>query len=161
MRTVGSHLGRMANRSEVPDKGGGHGRQHTCVSYGARQANSHFSLGEGCRLEDIYIYIYIYISLYLCSSPKPQVAIGLRVLIRNGVALLTMSCCVWDVEKRRGVRPSLVDPNPPPLSGTSERLAMRPRCHPTVRTAPHPNTGEGSIGLGTRSCTANLRGVGF
>ena len=32
----------------------------------------------------------------------------------------------------------------PPLSGTSERLAMRPRCDPTVRTAPHPNPGEGS-----------------
>ena len=31
------------------------------------------------------------------------------------------------------------DPNLPPLSGTSERLAMRPRCDPTVRTAPHPN----------------------
>ena len=68
MRTVGSHLGRIANRSEVPDKGGGHGRQHTCVSYGARQANGHFSLGEGCRLEDIYIYIYIYIYYY---TPLP------------------------------------------------------------------------------------------
>ena len=65
MRTVGSHLGRIANRSEVPDKGGGHGRKHTCVSYGARQANSHFSLGEGCRLEDIYIYIYIHIYIYI------------------------------------------------------------------------------------------------
>ena len=51
-------------------------------------------------------------------------------------------------------------PNVPPLSGTSERLAMRPRCDPTVRTAPHPNAGEGSIGLGIRSRTANLRGVG-
>ena len=68
VRTVRSHLGRIANRSEVPDKGGGlgstkegdtslpfhnphttrHGRQHTCVSYEARQANSHFSLGEAC-----------------------------------------------------------------------------------------------------------------
>ena len=53
-----------------------------------------------------------------------------------------------------------VDPNFPLLSGTSERLAMRPRCDPTVRTAPHPNVWEGSIGLGIRSPTANLRGVG-
>ena len=53
-----------------------------------------------------------------------------------------------------------VDPNLPPLSGTSERLAMRPRCDPTVRTAPQPNVWEGSIGLGIRSPTANLRGVG-
>ena len=56
------------------------------------------------------------------------------------------------VDKRRG------GPNLPPLSGTSERLAMRPRCVPTVRTAPHPNAGEGSIGLGIRSRTANLGG---
>ena len=53
-----------------------------------------------------------------------------------------------------------VDPNLQPLSGTSELLAMRPRCDPTVRTAPHPNVWEGSIGLGIRSPTANLRGLG-
>ena len=52
------------------------------------------------------------------------------------------------------------DPNVPPLLGTFERLAMRPGCDPTVRTAPHPNAGEGSIGLGIRSRTANIRGVG-
>ena len=102
----------------------------------------------------------MYISLNLHPSPKLQVAIGLRCLIRNARVLLTMSCCVLDVEKRRVAPPSLVDSNPPPLSGTSERLAVRPRCDPTVRTAPHPNTGEGSIGLGIRSRSANLRGVG-
>ena len=40
------------------------------------------------------------------------------------------------VDKRRG------EPNLPPLSDTSGRLAMRPRCDPTVRTAPHPNAGR-------------------
>ena len=32
---------------------------------------SHLELGEGCRLEDIYIYIYIYISSNLHPSPMP------------------------------------------------------------------------------------------
>ena len=53
------------------------------------------------------------------------------------------------------------DPKVPALSGTSERLAMRPRCDPTVRTVPHLNAGEGSIGLGIRSRTANIRGAGL
>ena len=30
---------------------------------------SHLELGEGCRLEDIYMYIYIYISSNLHPSP--------------------------------------------------------------------------------------------
>ena len=94
MRTVGSHLGRIANRSELPDKGGGlgstkegdtsplfdnphttqHGRQHTCVSCEARQANSHFSLGEGCRLEDVYIYYYTPLPLNLANKQASKQA---------------------------------------------------------------------------------------
>ena len=41
-----------------------HGGQNTCVSCEAPETNSHVSLGEGCRLEDIYIYIYIYIYIW-------------------------------------------------------------------------------------------------
>ena len=73
MRTVGSHLGRIANRLEVPDKGGKfgstsplihnpdttrHDEQHPYVPPEAPETNSNVSMGEGCRLEDIYIYIY-------------------------------------------------------------------------------------------------------
>ena len=32
---------------------------------------SHLELGEGCRLEDIYIYIYIYMYIYLLLHPSP------------------------------------------------------------------------------------------
>ena len=32
---------------------------------------SHLELGEGCRLEDIYIYIYIYIYGTTCNAPLP------------------------------------------------------------------------------------------
>ena len=34
---------------------------------------SHLELGEGCRLEDIYIYIYIYVCIYgtRCDGPPP------------------------------------------------------------------------------------------
>ena len=33
---------------------------------------SHLELGEGCRLEDVYIYIYIYISSNLHPSPNSR-----------------------------------------------------------------------------------------
>ena len=32
---------------------------------------SHLELGEGCRLEDIYIYIYIYIYMAQGDTPPP------------------------------------------------------------------------------------------
>ena len=35
--------------------------RHTPYRCEARETNSHLIMGEGCRLEDIYIYIYIYI----------------------------------------------------------------------------------------------------
>ena len=44
--------------------------------------------------------------------------------------------------------------------GNSERLGMRPRCQPSVRTAPCPNRRQGIIRLGIPTHTRNLRGVG-
>ena len=45
-------------------------------------------------------------------------------------------------------------------SGTSEQLGMRPKCDPTIRTAPSHKRGRGIIGLGIPSHTGYLSGVG-
>ena len=138
MQTVGSHLGRIANRSVVPDKGGGFGstkegepplrfstfhtpqdmvRNTPAFILGHLKPIATCGLGEGCRLGDIYYYTPLPLNL----ANKQQATSNKQQATSNK----------QQASNKQALPPSVLAIAPPHRSGLYSTLAtLEPRSCP-------------------------------